>query len=92
MTVVWTQAAVGNLIVIRQQIGDGEQARMAAGELAQGLRKAIRDLGKNSYLGKPGNFTDTREWGLVNGRYQMVYQVIEGRSVVLSVVTCHRSI
>jgi toxin ParE1/3/4 len=88
MRIVWSQAAIANLIEIRQYIEqDKPEARR---RLAERIVYSVERLAKHPQLGHPGREPETRELIVAGIPYVISYQVHRGHLAILAVLHASR--
>ena len=84
MRIVWSQAAITNLIEIRQYIEQDKPE--AARRLAERIVYSVERLAKHPQLGHPGREPETRELIVASTPYIISYQVHRGHLAILAVL------
>lgn len=84
MKLVWTRAAIRDLIEIRRYIGHDNP--MAAQEVASRIVNAVNRLGKHPELGRIGRVPYTRELVVSGTPYLVPYRIRSKRIELLRVL------
>lgn len=84
MRIIWSRAAVANLVEIREYVAQDKPA--AATRLIEKLIAAVELLADHPHLGRPGREAGTRELLIAGTSYIVPYKVTKGRVAVLAVL------
>jgi toxin ParE1/3/4 len=84
MRIIWSEAAIGNLVEIRQFIEKDQPA--AARRMAQRILASVERLANHPHLGRPGREPETRELIVAGTPYIIPYRIHRNRLAILAVL------
>lgn len=84
MRVSWQEDAIGDLIALRRYIA--QENPRAAGQVAERIRLATRNLKAHPEIGRPGKIENTRELVIPGLPYIVIYRVYRETAVILRVL------
>ena len=83
MKIVWTEAALGQLVSIRNFIAENSESNAAL--VAARILETIQLLESRPEIGRPGEVPGTRELAIPRTPYVLVYRVLDGGLRLLAI-------
>lgn len=84
MRISWQDDAISDLIALRRYIA--QENPRAAGQVAERIRLATRNLKEHPGMGRPGRIEDTRELVIPDLPYIVTYRIRHEAVVILRVL------